>query len=395
MPDISVIIPTYNRRGYLREAIESVQAQTRPVREIIVWDDGSSDGTAEEVAEIAEPRLRYFAAANAGKSAALNRALAEARGDYIWICDDDDIALPQAAERLAGMLDADPGIGLAGAGYNRFRDGPGGREITDAGYWPDLAQGSVLRHLLEDIFLFQNATLVRRDCYDRVGPFRADLARSIDYDMIVRLAARYPVAMSEEVVFLQRKHDGARGPAARRHAASASEAVWAAQDRVVFEGLRPGLPLSLFEAMFEAEPEWRARAARLQRGAVYARRNDWGHAFDDLEAAARIAPDAPLAAAELAICRRAVSGKHGVVLSAPERRRLAALARQGRAGRQIAAGLGRGLLWSLRRAWHRRDRAEMLRLGRILAAAGLPLRPPGAGPALHERRALPVEAYRW
>lgn len=253
MTSISVIVPTYNRATFLSEALASLAAQTRLVGEIIVWDDGSTDGT-EQAARAAEGPVRYFRSENGGKSRALNAALSEARGDLIWICDDDDVAMPQAAEILAGLLEAAPEAGAAGASYVRFGEDPasGARIEQGPGYWPDLSRGSVLRHLLEDIFLFQNATLVRRDLYDRAGPFREDLARSIDYDMAIRLAVRAPIAMSDTVVFRQRKHDGRRGPAASQHEAARSEEVWKAADREVFAGLRKTIPLSLYAALYEA-----------------------------------------------------------------------------------------------------------------------------------------------
>lgn len=280
MSGISAIVPTYNRSDYLAEAVGAIAAQSRPVDEILIWDDGSTDGTeavGRRLAADSSGRIRYRRSENHGKAHALNAALAEVSGDLIWICDDDDLALPDAAERLEAALTL-PQTGLAAGAHDRFRDLPGGagRQFMGAGYWPDLSHGSILRHLLEDIFFFQNATLIRRSALDRVGPFREDLARSIDYEMFVRLAARYPVAMVDGVMFLQRKHDGARGPAASRHAAAQSEAVWAEADRAIFREYRAILPLSLYEAMFDTpDPQVRRRAALLQRGCVYARRNDW------------------------------------------------------------------------------------------------------------------------
>ena len=395
MSTISVIIPTYNRKGFLQEALEAVQAQTRPVDQIIIWDDGSSDGTDQMIAEVDEPRLLYHHAQNAGKSAALNNAMRLATGDYIWICDDDDLAMPDAAQKLADVLDADAAIGIAGGSYQRFRDTPQGREIDGPGYWPDLSTGTPLRHLLEDIFLFQNATLVRRSCYDQVGPFREDLARSIDYEMLIRLAVRFPIHMSLDVMFLQRKHDGDRGPARMRHAASSSEQVWAAQDRVVFESLRDHLPLSLFLAMFAGTGVLPRRAAHLQRACVFARHDLWQDALRELRQAAKIAPDTLLTAEEIAICRRAVSGKHGVHMTPAHFTMIRELRETGPAGVHIAASLGRGLLWSLRKALERHNSAEQVRLWRLLWHLGVSFRAPDETADLHERAALADGAYDW
>jgi glycosyltransferase involved in cell wall biosynthesis len=90
-PKASVIIPTYNRAAKVRKAIESVLAQTFTDLEVIVVDDGSSDGTGQILAEIYSDRIRYFAQANQGVSIARNKGIAEARGKWIAFLDSDDL----------------------------------------------------------------------------------------------------------------------------------------------------------------------------------------------------------------------------------------------------------------------------------------------------------------
>lgn len=395
--NITAIIPTYNRARFLPDALAGLAAQTRPVAEIIVWDDGSTDGTEA----LCQPRaaageIRYFRAENAGKSRALNRAMAEATGEAIWICDDDDIALPDAAETLAAMLDAVPERGLAAGSYRRFSD-----EAPDValgpGYWPDLSTGTPLRHILEDIFLFQNATLVRRGAYDRVGPFREDLARSIDYEMLVRLALAHPVGVTERALFRQRKHAGVRGPSAALHAAAQSDAVWKTTDRDIFRSFRERLSPALFEAFFDAEPAPRARAARLQRAAVFARRTDWPAALEDLTAAAEALPEAPLSSLEHAICRRAMAGKHGVaeVMAPDTAAALRRLAKASPAGGEIARALLRGLAWRLKAAAKGGQLREAAALTQFAARLSLAAqrRAKGSPPTISERAALPASFY--
>ncbi|MEY8800924.1 glycosyltransferase [Leisingera sp. XS_AS12] len=376
--------------------MNSLAAQRRIVDEIIVWDDGSDDNT-EEIVRAAPGPVRYFRSQNGGKSRALNLAMAQARGDWIWICDDDDIALPHAAETLSQLLLTNPAAGFAAGSYKRFYCAtPDGEPVLSGpGYWPDLGQGSVLRHLLEDIFLFQNATLVRRSCYEAVGPFREDLPRSIDYDMIVRLAARFPAVVTEAPLFHQRKHDGARGPAAARHAADRSEEVWKKADKQVFAGLSGILQPDLFTGMFEAaDPDHAARAGRLQRGCVFARRTDWKTALEDFHAAAELLPAMALSPLEKAICRRALAGKHGCgeALEPEVRGALAGLAAGSALGAEIAAALVRGTGWRLRRALRSGDLRMASAVagfaGRLLAA-GKTRRPHVAAGRILERRAYP------
>lgn len=399
---ITAIVPTFNRADLIHETIEAIAAQTRPVSQVIIWNDGSTDGTPgvlDKLGQSTELPLDIHHAPNGGKSQALNRALAKATGEYIWICDDDDIALPKAAEMLGKMLDDNPDKGLSAGRHLRFSTDPGtGERVTsDTGYWPDLGSGSVLRHTLEDIFFFQNATFVRRGVFERVGPFREDLKRSIDYEMFVRLLCRSSVELTEDVVFLQRKHDGARGPASARHAAAKSETVWRAADRQIFGDLRDQIPLSVYEALFDGdEPALIRRAALLQRGCVYARKSDWPIAIDDFRLAAAALPDVALTPLEADICRRAMSGKHGAseAFLPDNRSGIGRLAAKGQAGSGIANALARGAIWRMREAARKPDLSEMIRILRFVAAR-FPFREARQTPKLTENATLRAEAYAW
>ncbi len=385
---ITAILPTYNRASMLPEAVHSILAQTRIVNEVIIWDDGSTDNTAEVAQQLTTivanakkpssvPDLHYFRSENGGKSRALNQALAKASGDYIWICDDDDLGLPHAVETLAGILDTDETLVAAGGCYRRFRDdaNSGERVEQGPGYWPDLSRGSALRHLLEDIFLFQNATLVRKSAYDRVGPFRENLARSIDYDMVVRLACAGPIALIDDPIFLQRKHDGDRGPAAARHAAASSEETWKNADIEVFRPFREQIPLAMYEAMFEADdPKLARRAAFLQRACVFARRTDWDTALRDFGDASKLAPTVALSGLEKQICKRAMAGKHWVpeAFSTEVRTTLSEIAARSPAGVSIAKALAQGGKWRARKALQEGHWAEALAALHFMIALSRP-----------------------
>ena len=90
-PKVSVVIPTYNRAAKVPNAIESVLAQTVPDLEVIVVDDGSSDDTGKILGEVFGDRIRYFAQANQGASAARNKGISETRGEWIAFLDSDDV----------------------------------------------------------------------------------------------------------------------------------------------------------------------------------------------------------------------------------------------------------------------------------------------------------------
>ena len=401
---ISAIVPTFNRADYLRESVQALNAQTRPLHQVIVYNDGSSDHTEEVMANLSSPdatQLLCLSHANAGKSTTLNKAMAYATGDYIWICDDDDLVLPTAAEELGAILDTCDAA-LVAARHNRFSidANTGAKLVIDTGYWPDLSQGSVLRHLLEDIFFFQPATLVRRSAYDAVGPFRDDLKRSIDYEMFVRLASRFPAVVIDKVLFEQRKHDGARGSGAALHSASEAEKVWKANDRAIFDRFRETLPLSLYQALFDGgQDSLRKRAALLQRGCVYARRSDWNAAVRDFRDAVSVLPDTAINATEHAIAVRAFAGKHGCAEAYDPAisRQLIDLKRDGIAGRSLCRSFARGSVWRLRQATTDRRLADAARIAGFILHAGLPGRTPAdsAATMLRERRTLPRRAYAW
>ena len=104
---VSIVIPTHNRAGLLRLAVDSALAQTYPQVEVIVVDDGSTDGTAAMVAQYGE-RVTYLRQANRDVAAARNTGIRAASGDYLAFLDDDDLILPDKIERQAQVLAARP-----------------------------------------------------------------------------------------------------------------------------------------------------------------------------------------------------------------------------------------------------------------------------------------------
>ena len=122
MPRVSVIIPTYNYGRFLPESIGSAQRQTVSDLEIIVVDDGSTDETPQILAGISEPRLTAVRTPNGGISAARNRGLDMATGDYIAFLDADDRWAPDKLERQLAMFESEPGLGLVFTNFSRFNE---------------------------------------------------------------------------------------------------------------------------------------------------------------------------------------------------------------------------------------------------------------------------------
>lgn len=348
MTRISFIMPTFNRAAYIAESIETVVAQMRGDDELVVVDDGSSDDIPAAIAPYLG-HLRYVRQDNAGKSVALNRAVGLTSGQYVWICDDDDLLLPGCVDLLMTTMES-TGADMVFGRYTRFHVEHGQQVDMGTGYWPDLSSGSPQRHILEDAFVMHNAALVRREVYDRLGPFDPEMLRSQDYEMFTRIALCCDIRYVDRMVFLQRKHPGDRGPAAIVHGAGKSNEVWERFDRRIFERLRDLVPLDFFVSMFDSPDAALAqRAGLLQRACILARHGLWADALSDCARAASACENHPLHPLEIATCRRMTAGKHGFagLLEATSAAAIGSL-RQTRVGRAIAGEIARGLFWRLR-----------------------------------------------
>ena len=210
MPKVSVIIPTYNRARLLGACLESIACQTYRDFEIVVVDDGSTDNTAEVVAAFA-PLARYFWQENQGVPGALNRALREARGEYIRFVASDDVLLPEALEAGLQVLEKNHGVGLVyGQAWEVNEKG-----IVTSLRKPGFAQGSYIRsgrkeiaHLLFWDHITCSTVMVRRRCFDDVGLFDPQLRVGEDWDMWIRIAKTYDVAYIDRPLAQYLKHTG-------------------------------------------------------------------------------------------------------------------------------------------------------------------------------------------
>ncbi|MFY9781712.1 MAG: glycosyltransferase family 2 protein [Candidatus Baltobacteraceae bacterium] len=194
-PAISVIVPLYNKQPYIARAVRSVLEQTFRDFELIVVDDGSTDGGADELASFqSDPRLRIIRQANAGVSAARNTGLREMRADVAAFLDGDDQFLPAHLEALQTLADEFPNAGLLATGYEDVM--PNGSRV------PRTIPNGRFR-LLEDyfaaacryrFFLSTSACAVRRRAVAEVGGFLEGVPKGEDVEYWARVALRFPVA---------------------------------------------------------------------------------------------------------------------------------------------------------------------------------------------------------
>ena len=215
-PLVSVVMPAYNAEPYLADALDSALAQTHRQLEIIVVDDGSTDGTPDVLARYAdEPRVRAVRQENAGPAAARNRGLAEAQGQYVAFLDADDLWAPHKLEEQLALFRRSGALGLV---YSLRH----GRILNDRGEWIDDAErnrdyarfraagrycrGRCFRHVVEDIFIALSSVMIPRRVLDHVGGFDPDLITAEDRHLYARIAHDYEVDYVDEPLVVMRRH---------------------------------------------------------------------------------------------------------------------------------------------------------------------------------------------
>lgn len=284
---VSVVIATYNRAHLIGQTIESILAQTRPPDEIIVVNDGSTDGTRAVVGRYGD-KLRYIEKANGGKPTALNLALPEITSSHTWIFDDDDIALPRALEMHVEFLSAHPSCDFTySPNYSFTGDTFPGESVCDPiKDWPPLSGREYFIWIMASAFLptLMQGMLAPTACYRAVGGFNEALLRCEDHDMVLHLARRFRPGRINEPTFALREHGGARGPGFQEHAEADRYIVWRQQTYSLFGKVRESLALWEYlpekSSAGELDPLERRRAI-LQRAAVMAIHGLFPEAADD------------------------------------------------------------------------------------------------------------------
>jgi glycosyltransferase involved in cell wall biosynthesis len=204
---ISVVIPLFNKAQFVEAAVESVLRQTVSDFEVVIVDDGSTDGGAEVAQRCADRRVRLVAQSNAGVSAARNRGTAEARGDWVAFLDADDLWFPTHLEELRRIAVCFPDCGLIATAYSEG--------LTPSVPKHDRRPARIerinyLREAARKIsIVWSSAAAARRDALQAVGGF-PPFTIGEDLACWVALALRYPVGYSHAVTaFYRRGTDGA------------------------------------------------------------------------------------------------------------------------------------------------------------------------------------------
>lgn len=210
-PDISVVIPTSNRRAMLAEAINSVQAQTNARWELIVVDDASTDDTWSFLSGLRDTRIRCFRQEKKyERSAARNLGLANARSEFIMFLDDDDLLWPGTLSVLKGALEKHPDtVAAIGARWDWFVDEHYERRDVHPRFMRR-------RHIFDELLFGWSAVsgqnLYRTEVVRDVGGYDKSMIPCEDRDLWLRIARRGPVILCPKIVMTCRFHRGQRRP---------------------------------------------------------------------------------------------------------------------------------------------------------------------------------------
>lgn len=199
MPNVSVIIPTYNRARTVREAIDSVLSQSYSDLELIVVDDGSTDETRDIVSSYV-PELTYVYQEHQGVSAARNKGIACAQGHYIAFLDSDDLWLKDKLFLQMKFMENRPEALVCYTEEVWIRNGVRVNPMKKHRKY----SGMIFEHCLPLCIISPSSVLMARRLFEHVGLFDEALEACEDYDLWLRISAQYPVYLIDTPLIVKR-----------------------------------------------------------------------------------------------------------------------------------------------------------------------------------------------
>ena len=208
--NIDVIIPTYNRRLTLRRAIDSVLTQSLKPAEIIIVDDGSTDGTQEFIS-INYPDITYIKSRNMGVSAARNLGIRHSQSDWLAFLDSDDEWLPKKLEKQSAAISNQNEFKLVHCDEIWFRNGT----RVNSKVKHQKFGGNIFEKCLALCVISPSAAIIHRALFNELGLFNENLPACEDYDLWLRICALYPVLYVDVPLLI--KHGGHEDQLSRKH----------------------------------------------------------------------------------------------------------------------------------------------------------------------------------
>lgn len=206
MPKVSVIIPAYNAMAYLPESVDSVLNQTFTDFEILIVNDGSSDHVEQWAAGVKDSRVKVIFQENQGASVARNTGITHARGEYVAFLDADDSWEATKLEKQVRYLEDNPAVGVVHTWMALIdqQSKPTGRVMASKG------EGEIWQQIIEGNQVACSSAIVRRCCFETVGVFDQSLRVAEDWDLWIRIAAKYPFAVIKKPLVHYRQHPNSK-----------------------------------------------------------------------------------------------------------------------------------------------------------------------------------------
>jgi len=207
VPDISVVMAVHNRARYVARAVDSILGQTFRNLELIAVDDGSTDASPQILADYAarDSRVRLHRQRHGGVSAARNAGIALARGEFVAVMDDDDIALPARLEKQVVFLRENPDFASVSVRCETMDEDDSFIKVTKVRKERQEA-GLPLSVLAREAVAVNQSTMLRRSALVAVGGYRSFFTVGEDYDLALRLAEKFGVACINETLHRHRQY---------------------------------------------------------------------------------------------------------------------------------------------------------------------------------------------
>lgn len=204
MPLVTVVIPTYNREQFIRECVDSVLNQTFRDFELIVVDDGSTDGTVQVLGPVLG-EIHFVKQWQQGPSAARNHGILLSAGEWLCFLDSDDLWLPGKLESQHEYIQQNPETRVCYTEEIWYRKG---RRVNPAKKHRKYS-GFIYQRLLPLCIISPSSVMIHRSVFDDVGLFDETLPACEDYDLWLRIGARYPIHLLPEPLIIKRNgHEG-------------------------------------------------------------------------------------------------------------------------------------------------------------------------------------------
>ena len=196
---VSIIIPTYNRQSWIKEALESVLCQSYSHYELIVVDDGSCDNTSNFLRSLDTP-ARYFFQSNQGPSAARNKGLDLSRGEWIAFLDSDDLWKPEKLKKQMEVLQKEPRFKVCYTDEIWIRNG----QFVNPRKRHAKVSGWIYPHCLPLCIISPSSVIIHRSVFEEVGRFDTKLPVAEDYDLWLRISSHYEIKLLSQKLVVKR-----------------------------------------------------------------------------------------------------------------------------------------------------------------------------------------------